>query len=93
MTNKRLCSATAKNALSGAEDSNPQRVEAPQVAHRHDCTGEIVFGCEGCALAYAMQLRRLLAEASGVVSRERWSSDFRAEVEAAIQWPKLPNLK
>lgn len=30
-----LGSATAENALSRAEDSNPQRVEAPQIAHRH----------------------------------------------------------
>lgn len=91
MTNKRLYGATAKNALPDAEDCCPQRVEAQQIAHRHDCTGDSYYGCEGCAMAYALQLRRLLIKASGAASYERWSSDFRAEVEAAIRWPKLPN--
>ena len=50
-----LGSATAENASSGAEDSNPQRVEAPQIAHRHDCESIVYFDCPGCAAAYMRQ--------------------------------------
>lgn len=55
-----LGSATAENALSRAEDSNPQRVEAPQTVHRHDCESNVYFDCPGCAAAY---MRQMIADA------------------------------
>ena len=75
-----LGSATAENALPGAEDSNPQRVEAPQTAHRHDCESNVYFDCPGCAAAYArQQMRQVLLECVNTCFHERAHAEFMSD--------------
>ena len=46
-----VATTASEDGVTAPEDSNPQQVEALQLAHRHDCGGN-VFDCAGCEAAY-----------------------------------------
>nr|DAT24721.1 MAG TPA: hypothetical protein [Caudoviricetes sp.] len=46
-----VATTASENGVTAPEDYSPQQVEALQLAHRHDCGGN-VFDCAGCEAAY-----------------------------------------
>lgn len=82
-----LGSATAENAVSPAEESNPQRVEAPQTVHRHDCESNVYFDCPGCAAAY---MRQQIAES---IKRQAGSDVVAVAIAESVAAFKLTNVQ
>ena len=71
--------ATTADGATAPEGCNPQRVEAPHIAHRIDCIGDAsIFPCAGCAEAALVIERERAEKAEAELARLREHADDMA---------------